>query len=212
MANTATKLFTIATLCASMSATAFAHPHDDDPAVKSEKTWPFFGSDENTETKSDTESRIEQKFKDHAERIKKRMEAAQKRADRAMKRNDEAFVQLKEDGLIQNPERIRDAAKALEEMLAESGFISSMADIVVDLAEDIEVDKRENGLTLKFDGETLGRFEMNRDAKVDERARIEAFGKNMNVEKQIIEKDGKKKMRIVIEMDADDDVEIEVKP
>jgi len=212
MAYGLTKCFVIAALSASVSTATFAHPHDDAPAAKSAKTWPFFGTDEDTKAGSETETRIEKKFKDHAERMKKRMDAAQKRADRAMKRNDEAFVQLKEDGLLENPERIREAAKALENMLAESGFISSMADIVVDLAEDIDVDNHENGLTLKFDGETLGRIQMDRDAKVDDTVEIEAFGKNMNVEKQIIEKDGKKKMRIVIEMDADDDVEIEVKP
>jgi len=146
---------------------------------------------------------IEKHFKKHADHVVEGIERATANT---------SFPEFKGDTIAENADDIRAAAKALENMLAESDVLENMADMVISLAENIEVDTDDDGLTLRFDGETLGSLNIKREGRMNEAISIEGLGKNMNVEKDVIIKNGKKRTRIIIEMDTDDDVEIDIQP
>lgn len=215
----------LAAAFAALSSTAtFAHPHDKEKAEPAKKTWPYFGDSKTTkdtkkvliieESKSeedDSESTelpkalkgMEAYFKKHADRMSKDVERAKRK---------HSFPEFDGETLMDNPEELREAAKALEDMLAESDILENMASLFIGLAEKIEVDSGDKGMTLRFDGETLGSLNIEREGKMNDLISIEGLGANMEVEKDVIIKNGRKRTRIIIEMDTDEDADIDVKP
>jgi len=196
-----------------LSSSAFAHPHKDDTAQeppKTEKSWPYFGkkSAKKTERDDDSES---MSASDFAQRMEKRMEKHSEKLERALDKakKSEGF-KFKDD--IDSTDDIRNAARALEDAMAESGILSSLADMMIDLTEDFDIEGTEDGLTFKFDGERIGRMEMMRDHHSEDRFDLEGFGRNLTIDKEVVKENGKKKTRIVIEMDGDEEVEIDLKP
>jgi hypothetical protein len=103
--------------------------------------------------------------------------------------------------IIENPDELREAAKSLQNMLAESGLLESLADVVIEMADDIELEDTGNGMRLSFNGNRLGGFSVDKDA---EQLTLETMGNNTTIEKEVFIENGKKKTRIVIETDSDD--------
>lgn len=194
-----------------MSSVALAHPHKEDSTPKADKTervWPYFGKkaqdaedDDKTMSGSDFAARLEKRFKRHSDKIEKSLKDAEAKNE---------F--LSEDRKIENTKDLREAAEAVEELLAESGLISSLADMVIGLAEDFDVETTDDGLSLKFDGDRIGRVKVKRDKHTESALDIEGFGRNMTIEKEVIKRDGKTKTRIVIEVDGDEEFDIDLKP
>ena len=96
-------------------------------------------------------------------------------------------------------DEIREKSRELEEMIVESGVLSSLADMMADFAEDIEVEKNENSFSFRFDGDTVG--EVRRDE--DDRVVLKSMDKEMTVEKETYVENGKTRTRIVIDMEGD---------
>jgi len=195
------------------SSTALAHPHEDDApteTAKKERIWPYFGKskqdkkeadDTKTLSASDFASRLEQRFEKHTNKIEKSLKEAEAKNDFIGKNRD-----------IKNADDLRDAARAIEDLISESGVISSLADMMLDLAEDFDVEATDEGLTLKFDGDRIGRVKLKRDKHTESSLDVEGFGRNMTIEKEVIKRDGKTKTRIVIEVDGDEEFDIDLKP
>ena len=110
--------------------------------------------------------------------------------------------------IIENPDELREAAKSLQNMLAESGLLESLADVVIEMADDIELEDTGNGMRLSFNGNRLGGFSVDKDA---EQLTLETMGNNTTIEKEVFIENGKKKTRIVIETDSDD-VDFDIVP
>lgn len=204
-------LFAAAGVTALLGASlAFAHPHDEEAPHTSDTKVKIIKKmvKDDTESKTQDET-FESHFDEHRARLKSRMEKVESKHKRAIEKYSKNF-DFKGEDLLSNPESLREAARSLEGIIAESGLISNLADMLADLAEDVEITDSEDGTSLKFDGKEIGRFKAERDS--DDSVEIETLGRNMTLEKETYMKDGKKKTRIIIEMDGGDDVEVEVKP
>jgi len=196
-----------------LSGIALAHPHKDDApgeTTKKERIWPYFGKkgsekkdseESKTLSASDFASRLEKRFEKHADKIEKSFKQAEAKND---------FIGKSRD--IRSPDDLRDAARAIEDLIAESGVISNFADMMLDLAEDFDVEATDDGLSLKFDGDRIGRVKVKRDKHTESSLDVEGFGRNMTIEKEVIKRGGKTKTRIVIEVDGDEDFDIDLKP
>ena len=144
-------------------------------------------------------ARLEKRFERHAKNMERKLDNAKSR-----------HKFLKEDREIETVEDIRDAAKAIENLLADSGVISGLADMVLDLADDFDIESSEDGVSLNFEGKRLGRLKVDKDT--DESFDIEGFGRNLTIDKKVIRKNGKTKTRIIIEMDGDEEFDIDLTP
>lgn len=204
-------IFPIAILA--LSGMAIAHPHKDDiksDATKTERSWPYFGKkkedkavskEDKTLSASDFASRIEKRFEKHSEKLENSLKEAEAKND---------FIG--KDREIKNAEDIREAARAIEDLISESGIISSLADMMLDLADDFDLETTDDGLSLKFDGGRIGHVKVKRDQHTESSLDVEGFGRNMTIEKEVIKRDGKTKTRIVIEVDGDEEFDIDFKP
>jgi len=201
------------------STVAFAHPHkSDDVEEKSkvERIWPNFGKKSEAEKKIKKIDRKRSKnsqtmdVEDFATRLEKRFERHAEDMDRKFDKAKAKNKFLKKDMEIETLEDIRDAAKGLEDLLSDSGVISGLADMMLDLADDFEVESSDDGVSLNFEGKRLGRLKMDKDS--DESFDIEGFGRNLTIDKKVIRKNGKTKTRIVIEMDGDEEFDIDLTP
>lgn len=196
-----------------LSGFAMAHPHEDKSVsekTKAQNSWPYFGkkkAKEDDPSKTRTLSgpefaeRIEKRFKNHSEKVEKSFKSAESK---------NSF--LREGREIKNAEDLRDAARAIEDLISESAIISSFADLMLDLAEDFDIERSDGGLALKFDGDRIGRVKVKRDKHTDSSLDVEGFGRNMTIEKEVIKRGGKTKTRIVIEVDGDEEFDIDLKP
>jgi len=195
------------------SSLALAHPHKDDTlskTAKKERNWPYFGKNkadkidtEGTKTlsASDFASRLEKRFEKHADKIEKSFKEAEAKNDFISKTRE-----------IKNTDDLREAARAIEDLISESGVISSFADMMLDLAEDFDLETTDDGLSLKFDGNRIGRVKVKREKHTESSLDVEGLGRNMTIEKEVIKRDGKTKTRIVIEVDGDEEFDIDLKP
>lgn len=187
MAKTFFNILLGATLCTSFSITALAHPEKtDDAAVKSEDT---------TNHKDLDNKDLDAYFEKHAKRLAE--------AFGAEGSNTENRITI-----IDDPEALRSAARDIQNMLADSGVLENLADTIIALADDIEIADTGDGMSFSFDGKKLGAVEK----KGEDGVSIEAFGKNTTIEKDVTIENGKKRTRIIIETDADSDVDYEVVP
>ena len=196
-----------------MSGLTWAHPHKDEArsdAEKTERSWPYFGKqkqdkkaaqDSKALSASDFTARIERRIAKHSDKIEKSFKDAEAKNDFIGKNRE-----------IRNADDLRDAARAIEDLISESGVISSFADMMLDLAEDFDVEATDDGLSLKFDGDRIGRVKVKRDKHTESALDVEGFGRNMTIEKEVIKRDGKTKTRIVIEVDGDEEFDIDFKP
>lgn len=205
---------------------AIAHPHENDKTpykkiVKDElatvpqikiKSVRKVDTASNVEKDFETDfisKEMERHFKAHSKSLKSKLEKAEKQHERAVEKYSKSF-DLDAETLLENPDALREAAKDLESMLAESGLVSNFVDIFADIVEDIDVENDENGMALNFDGKTIGRLQM--DGFDQDNFELEAMGRNMTIEKEVVKENGKTRTRIVIEMDGGEDVDIDIKP
>lgn len=196
-----------------LSGMALAHPHKDDSTsetAKTERSWPYFGKKK--QDKKEAEETKTLSASDFAARLEKRVEKHTDKIERSFKdaeaKND--FIGKNRD--IKSADDLRDAARAIEGLISESGVISNFADMMLDLAEDFDVEAGDGGLSLKFDGERIGRVKVKRDKHTESSLDVEGFGRNMTIEKEVIKRDGKTKTRIVIEVDGDEEFDIDLRP
>ncbi|WP_371397186.1 hypothetical protein [Fretibacter rubidus] len=180
------------------SAPAFADPHPHDDKTKQSTT--------------ETDLDLEAYFEKHAKELREAIEGA-KTESRLMQRGSQKSAPSERTTsrrieIIEDPEALREAAKDIQNMLAESGLLESLADMVIGMAEDIEIVDTGDGMSLSFDGKKLGSFETDGEDVLA----IESMGKNTRIEKETIIENGRKKTRIIIETDADNDVEFDVVP
>jgi len=151
---------------------------------------------------------LETHFNRHADKLRIKIKRAERQHDKAMKRfNREFDIEAKD---LTDAKTMREAAKGLETLLAESGIISNFAEILADFADDIEIEENKNGLVLKFDGKTLGKIQMENND--NDHFELEGLGRNLTIDKQVITENGKTKTRIIIEMDGSDEVDVQIKP
>ena len=196
-----------------ISGLTWAHPHKDETgsdSKKAERSWPYFGKKKQDKeaaqaskaiSASDFTARLEKRIAKHSDKIEKSFKDAEAKND---------FIG--KDRKIQNADDLRDAARAIEDLISESGVISSFADMMLDLAEDFDVEATDDGLSLKFDGDRIGRVKVKRDKHTESSVDVEGFGRNMTIEKEVIKRDGKTKTRIVIEVDGDEEFDIDLRP
>lgn len=196
-----------------LSGLAYAHPHNEDSpseTSKTERSWPFFGKPK--DDKKEAQSTKTLSASDFAERIEKRVERYSNKIERSLKEAETKSDFIGKNREIETADDLREAARAIEDLISESGVISSLADMVLDLAEDFEVESTNEGLSLKFDGDRIGRVKVKRDKHAESSLDVEGFGRNMSIEKEVIKRDGKTKTRIVIEVDGDEEFDIDLKP
>ena len=196
-----------------LSGIALAHPHKDDTseeAAKTERVWPYFGKKK--QHKKDTKATKTLSASDFASRLEKRFEEHTDKMERSLKKAEAKNDFISKNREIKNAEDLRDAARAIEDLISESGVISSFADMMLDLAEDFDVEATDEGLSLKFDGDRIGRVKIKRDKHTESSLDVEGFGRNMTIEKEVIRRDGKTKTRIVIEVDGDEEFDIDLRP
>ena len=103
--------------------------------------------------------------------------------------------------IIKDPDQIRETAKSLQNLLSDSGILEEFADIVIGLAEDIEIESGDNGMRLSFDGKRIGGIAIDQDKNS---LSIDSLGGNTTIEKEVFIENGKKKTRIIIETDSDE--------
>ena len=230
----------ISLLALSAAAFAHPHKSDEaneEPQVQ--RVWPFFGdkvksqkNESNIKAEKETKKVVRIKPKpttddedkkdksygsgntmdaeEFGARLEKRFERHAKNMERKLDNAKSRHKFLKEDREIETVEDIRDAAKAIENLLADSGVISGLADMVLDLADDFDIESSEDGVSLNFEGKRLGRLKVDKDT--DESFDIEGFGRNLTIDKKVIRKNGKTKTRIIIEMDGDEEFDIDLTP
>lgn len=200
---------------------AQAHPHDKKLVIKK------LDKSANGKTQEEvmeflTDKDLEAHFERHKKALEKSMEKA-KTSSRILRRSlTDNAEDTKVDGspdtaqrhvtkrikIIKNPDELRDTARSLQNMLSESGIIEELADIVIELAEDIEIEDTKGGMRLSFDGKRIGGFSMDEDGNS---LSIESLGGNTTIEKEVFTENGKKKTRIIIETDSDT-TELDFKP
>ena len=190
-------------------AAAADHPHAKDSQTKSSAE---------AEPKIEFENDLNRHFEEHAKRLREALQSAEGTKSRIITKefhsdNDAALAGDKKKSskrieIIENPEELREAARSIQNLLAESGIFESLAEAVIDLAEDIELEDTGNGMRLSFNGERLGGFSMDED---NETLSIETMGSNTTIEKEVFIENGKKRTRIVIETDSDD-VDFDIVP
>ncbi|MEP3888999.1 MAG: hypothetical protein ABJN69_00950 [Hellea sp.] len=196
-----------------VSGMALAHPHED--VAKTEKpktdwTWPYFGKKAEGPKSVDTDKTMS--GSEFADRLESRFEKHSEKLERALKEAENKNDFMKGDREIKSGEDLREAARAIEDVISESGLISGLADMMLELAEDFDVETTDGGVSLKFDGERIGRVKVKRDKHTESAFDVEGFGRNMTVEKEVIKRNGKTKTRIVIEVDGDEEFDIDFKP
>lgn len=220
-------IFPVAILA--ISAVAIAHPHKTDDLEekpKVERIWPNFGKKVETKIEADTDGKSLKKVirvkrknlssndtmdaEEFSARIEKRFQRHARDMDKKLDKAKTKNRFLKEDRDMDTLEDIRDAAVALEDLLSESGVISGFADMMLDFADDFDVESSDDGVSLSFEGKRLGRLKVDKDS--DESFDLEGFGRNLSIDKKVIRKNGKTKTRIVIEMDGDEEFDIDLKP
>ena len=172
------------------------HPHKADSADEPKKAWPYFGDEGTSEELDALSETLEKRLGEAAEKMSKSM--------------GKTKIPIKKQSSNDNvADDIREAGKALEDMLSESGAISSLADIMADLAEDFEMEENKKGEKIfLFDGNEIAHFKL--DSQKSNKIRIGGLGQNLSVERDSVMKNGKMKTRIVIEMDGGKDIEIEM--
>ena len=182
-------------------ATAANHPHAKDSQTKPSAE---------AEPKIEFEHDLNKHFEEHAKRLREALSSKGTKSRIITKEfysDDDAALaggkikSSKRIEIIENPEGLRETARTIQNLLAESGILENLADVVIDLAEDIELEDTGNGMRLSFNGERIGGFSMDKD---NETLSFETMGSNTTVEKEVFIENGKKRTRIVIETDSDD--------
>ena len=182
-------------------ATAANHPHAKDSQTKPSAE---------AEPKIEFEHDLNKHFEEHANRLREALSSKGTKSRIITKEfysaDDAALAggkikSSKRIEIIENPEGLRETARTIQNLLAESGILENLADVVIDLAEDIELEDTGDGMRLSFNGERIGGFSMDKD---NETLSFETMGSNTTVEKEVFIENGKKRTRIVIETDSDD--------
>ena len=198
------------TLCLSIGfATAADHPHDKDEKSKPSVT---------TEPVVEFEEDLNAHFERHAKRLREALDSTKGTKNRIifkeLNADDSAALAgdktqtTKRIDIIESPEELRKAARSIQNMLAESGILENLADVVIELAEDIEIEETGDGMSFSFGDTRIVGFSVN---ERDETLSIETMGNNTTIEKETFIENGKTRTRIVIETDSDD-VDFDIVP
>lgn len=186
-------------IMAASTGAALAHPHTDDPTKAASK---------NAE-KAPTD--FDRYFDKHAKSLKDALSTLEtdstvivKRFDRNAESDAPKARSQKRIEIIENPDALRSTARDIENMLADSGVLSGLADMIIGLAEDIEITDTGDGMSLAFNGKKIGSIESNGEDNLN----IDGFGKSTTIEKEVFMENGKRKTRIIIETDADAEFDI----
>ncbi len=150
----------------------------------------------NTDTEVLAE-KIEEKLSDHKVDIAK--------SSARLKRKLESDL-AKSNGDIS--EDIEVAMNVLEEAFSDDGLLRNIAAMFGDFAEDIEVETDGGDTTLLFDGAKVAQIQRKTSRDSEDRISISGLGKNLSIDRETIVKDGKKKTRIVIDMDGENEIDI----
>jgi len=207
-----------------LSTAAISHPHEAEPETKLERIWPYFGqkydSSKTTQPQKNAaknniddealQSKSKMKAEDFGNRLEKRFQRHADELSQKLERAESKNKFLKDDNTIENVEDIREAARAVEELISESGIISGLADFMVEIVDDFDIESSDEGLALNFEGKRLGRLKIDQDK--DESIALEGFGRNLSIDKKVIRKNGKTKTRIIIEVDGDEEFDVDITP
>jgi len=188
---------------------AYAHPHDEAQVEKKEskRIWPFFG---NKQEEAEKERKTDEfmSAEEFSEKLADKMEGQNEKIEDSV----EILKRKMDDGRkksVKSKDDIVEQARRLEDAIGESDIFSTFAAAMLAMTEDFDVDKDEENLVLRFDGKKLGQITMNRDHEKEESFDIEGFGQSLRLNKESYKKNGKKKTRIVIEIEnGDEDIEI----
>lgn len=197
---------------------AQAHPHEKTASKKAklEKL-----ENENTERKiqkkiiikrgARSDDDLNEHFEEHAKslreaigKMKTESRIIAKQIQKSGKTSDDAKTTrkvTKRIKIIENPDELRSAARSIENLLADSGLLQSLADVVIEIAEDIEIEDSGDGMHLSFNGNSIGGFSMDEN---NHSLTIDSLGKSTTIEKETFIENGKTKTRIIIETDSDD--------
>jgi len=192
-----------------LTASAENHPHDKESKAKaSSKTDPIV----------EFEQDLNAHFERHAKTLRDALNSAKGTQSRIIVKelrgeDDDALAGSSLKGskrieIIENPDDLREAARSIQNLLAESGILESLADVVIELAEDVELEDTGKGMRLSFDGTRIGGFSVDEN---NDSLSIETMGSNTTIEKEVFIENGKKRTRIVIETDSDD-VDFDIVP
>ena len=96
----------------------------------------------------------------------------------------------------------------LEDAFSEDGLFRNLAVMFGDFAEDIDIETEDGDTTLLFDGAKVAQIQREKTRDSEDRFSISGLGKNLTIDKETIVKDGKRKTRIVIDMDGEDELDI----
>ncbi len=190
-----------------LTSSANAHPHKKTPKVEAEVD---FLSDKDIDAHFERHAKTLRDALSKAQKTKRRIRIKELRIDDKGedKHKHSTDHKSKRINIIENPDELRDAARTLQNLLADSGILESLADVVIDLAEDIEIEDTGDGMRLSFDGKRIGSFSLDEDSNS---LSIQSLGSQTTIEKEIFYENGKKKTRIIIETDSDD-VDFDVAP
>ena len=127
------------------SGIALAHPHKDDTpseTAKTERIWPYFGKkkQDKKDTQDSTEKSKTLSASDFASRLEKRFEKHADKMERSFKEAEAKNDFIGKDREIKNADDLREAARAIEDLISDSGVISGFADMMLDLAEDFDIE------------------------------------------------------------------------
>ena len=208
-----------------LSTAAISHPHEAEletkPKTKLERIWPYFGQKSDSSKKNAAENSTDDEAsqsgskdvmeaEDFGNRLEKRFQRHADELSQKLERVESKNKFFKDDNTIENVEDIREAARAVEELISESGIISGLADFMVEIVDDFDIESSDEGLALNFEGKRLGRLKIDQDK--DESIALEGFGRNLSIDKKVIRKNGKTKTRIIIEVDGDEEFDIDLTP
>lgn len=141
--------------------------------------------------------KIEEKLSDHKVDIAK----SSARLKRKMKRGlDKSSGELSED--------IDVVMDVLEDSFAKEGLFRNLAAMFGDFAEDIDIETDDGDMTLSFDGATVAKIQRETSRDSEDSFSISGLGKNLTIDRETIVKGGKRKTRIVIDMDGEDEIDI----
>jgi len=151
-------------------------------------------------TNSDVEiltDKIEEKLSDHKIDIAKSSARLKRKLENG---RSDASGDLSED--------IDVVMDVLEEAFSDEGLFRNLAAMFGDFAEDIDVETDGGETTLLFDGAKVAQIQREKTRNSEDSFSISGLGKNLSIDKETIIKDGKRKTRIVIDMDGENEIDI----
>ena len=150
----------------------------------------------NTETEILAE-KIEDKLSEHKVEIAKSSSRLKRKLEKGLEKSD---GEVSED--------IEVAMDVLEEAFSEDGLFRTLAFMMGDFAEGIDMDSDGGETTISFEGAKIAQIKRKKSRDSEDHFEISGLGKNLTIDREEIIKDGKSKTRIVIDMDGESEIDI----